>query len=219
MSWSDLGAWWISELETDPAYSEVVTPLLVEILQPMSGARYLDLGCGEGRVMRALAERGVVTVGIDLNERLASEAGVAVVGELPQIPFAAEAFDGVYSVLTLEHVADQETLFAEALRVTQAGGTLAIVVNHPVWTAPGSTPITDTDGEVLWRPGEYFATGTSEIPADNGTITFYHRSTSDLLNAAATAGWALRHMIEQPNHQFADQAGIPRLMACRWART
>jgi hypothetical protein len=87
-----------------------------------------------------------------------------------------------------------------------------------VWTAPGSTPITDADGEILWRPGEYFGTGTSEIRADKGTITFHHHSTSDLLNAAATAGWTLRQMIEQPHHQYADQAGIPRLMACRWAR-
>ncbi len=60
MSWTELGEWWLSEVEGDPAYEEVVTPLLVEIMEPRSEDTYLDLGCGEGRVMRAIAEVGVI---------------------------------------------------------------------------------------------------------------------------------------------------------------
>jgi hypothetical protein len=93
---------------------------------------------------------------------------------------------------------------------------LALVINHPIWTAPDSTPITDTDGELLWRPGEYFSTGKTEIPAGNGTVTFHHRTMASLLNSAAEAGWSLERVIERPHHEFEDQAGVPRLLACRW---
>ena len=39
---------------------------------------------------------------------------------------------------------------------------------------------------------------------------------SVLLNGAADAGWSLEQMIERPHHEFYDQIGIPRLLACRW---
>jgi hypothetical protein len=92
-----------------------------------------------------------------------------------------------------------------------------LVINHPTWTAPGSTPITDDDGEVLWRSGDYFGQGGhTDEPAGDRKVTFYHRTTAQLLNDAAEAGWSLEKMIEVPHHEFEDQSGIPRLMACRW---
>src|SRR5690606_21433074 len=70
-----------------------------------------------------------------------------------------DAVDGVVLVLVLEHIRDEEHVFAEAARVTRPGGVLAIAINHPVWTAPGSTPIQDSTGEITWRPAAHFSTG------------------------------------------------------------
>lgn len=219
MSWSYLTEWWLSEIAHDPAYEEVVTPLLLEVLQPEGGEAYLDVGCGEGRVMKSVVEFGAVVHGLDINPDLARQAGSAVVADLAAIPLRNDAFDGVYSVLTLEHVAAHRRFFTETARVTRPEGVLAVVMNHPVWTAPGSTPISDADGEVLWRPGDYFSHGSSEVPAAESTVVFHHRSMADLLNAASGAGWSLEHMIELPHHEYEDQAGIPRLLACRWRLT
>lgn len=216
MSWADLTEWWLSEIEEDPAYQDVVTPLLLEVLQPESDRVYLDAGCGEGRVMRAVAESGAAVDGLDINEDLVRRADAAMVADLVRIPVRDRHYDGVYSVLTLEHVVDHGAFFAEAARVTKPDGVLAIVINHPSWTAPGSTPVSDSDGEVLWRPGDYFSNGTSEIPAGEGSVVFYHRSMADLLNAASDTGWRFDHLVEQPHHEYEDQAGIPRLLACRW---
>ncbi|HUG08909.1 MAG TPA: methyltransferase domain-containing protein [Acidimicrobiia bacterium] len=218
MSWSELFEWWVSEVSEDPAYEEVVTPLLLQVLQPESGSRYLDVGCGEGRVMRTVEFRGASVVGLDLSYELVSRAGSGVVADMARMPMRDHSFPGVYSVLTLEHVADHETFFSEAARVTTPGGVLALVINHPTWTAPGSTPIADSEGEILWRPGKYFSGGSSEVPAGESTVTFHHRSLGELLNAAAAAGWSLEEMVEQPHHGFDEQAGIPRLLACRWRR-
>lgn len=217
MSWSDLGAWWLGELSGDAAYEDVVTPLLMEVFDPAPGRLYLDLGSGDGRVMRTLGELGAIPVGLEINESLAGIArGSVAVGEMPVIPFASASFDGAYCVLSIEHLADHAVLFEECARVVHPGGVLAIVMNHPVWTAPGSTPISDSDGEVLWRPGDYFSDGSSQVPAGEGTVTFHHRTLASLLQAAADSGWSLERMVERPHHELADQTGIPRLLAVRW---
>jgi SAM-dependent methyltransferase len=215
VSWSDLTDWWLEELSGDPAYEEIVTPLLLEVLVPAPGRLYLDVGCGEGRVMRHLSALGSIVQGVDVNPDLARRAG-GVVGDMLALPFGDGVYDGVYTILTLEHVEDHGTFFTESARVTRPGGVLALVMNHPVWTSPEATPIADIDGEVLWRPGEYFSRGVSVMAAGEETVSFHHRSMSDLLNAASDAGWSLQRMVEQPHHEFEDQAGIPRLLACRW---
>jgi SAM-dependent methyltransferase len=219
VSWSNLTEWWLAELRQDHAYDQVVSPLLFEVLRPVAGDTYLDLGCGEGRVMRSVEEMGAHVVGIDLNLELGSQAGVAVIAELPEIPMRHGSVDGAYSVLTLEHIAPHETFFRESARVVRPGGVLAIVINHPIWTAPGSTPITDADGEVLWRPGGYFGTGFTDEPAGGSKVRFHHRSMAELMNSAAGVGWCLEAMVERPHHDLPDQVGIPRLLAVRWRGT
>lgn len=219
MPWSDLTSWWLDELADDAAYESVVTPLLLDVLDPQPGGTYVDLGSGEGRVARAVDALGAVCFGVELNEDLARKSGMrSAVARLPSVPIRTDSVDGVFTVLVLEHIADHQLFFFEAARIARPGGILIVVCNHPTWTAPGSTPITDTDGEVLWRPGKYFSGGSSEIPAGESSVTFHHRSMSDLLNAASAAGWSLERMIEKPHHELKDQPGIPRLLACRWRR-
>ncbi len=221
MSWTQLGEWWRAELASDAAYEEVVTPLLLEVLQPQPGSVYLDLGCGDGRVMVQVSAAGAAPVGVEIAPdlaRLASTKAPTVVDRLPDLnAIRSQSVDGAYSVLVLEHLPETASFFAGVARVVRPGGVFGLVINHPVWTDPGSTPITDEDGETLWRPGDYFEPGgASEEPAGDDTVTFYHRSTAELLNGAASAGWSLELMIERPHHEIEDQSGIPRLMACRW---
>ncbi len=220
MSWSELTEWWLSEIESDPAYEAVVTPMLLEVLQPQTGSNYLDLGCGEGRVMRTLSHTGISAHGVELNPglaRRASSAGPTVIGMLPDLGFLRDdSYEGAYCVLVLEHIEDHDRLLAEAARVVKTGGALALVMNHPIWTPLGATPIAADDGETLWRSGEYFSPGTLSEPAGDHRVQFHHRTTGSLLEAAAAAGWSLERMVEAPHHELVDQAGIPRLLACRW---
>ena len=221
MTWSDMGEWWLTELERDHAYEDVVTPMLLDILDPQPGDLYLDLGSGEGRVMRAVQDRGSRAHGVELNRFLASRSaavGPTVIGELPDLSFfRSDVYDGAFCVGVLEHVPDHLAFFEAVARVVRPNGHLSVVMNHSVWTAPGSTPITDGDGEVLWRPGEYLSEGFLDEPVDHLTIRFHHRPISSLVNAAADSGWSLVRMIEAAHHELEDQSGIPRLMAIRWS--
>ena len=200
----------------------------MDLVEVLPGERYLDLGCGEGRVMQAIARRGGVSLGVDVAEPLLARAaahGEVFRAEVPPLDFLPDAsVDGVVVVLVLEHLADEAAVFAEARRVTGDGGSLVVVMNHPVWTAPDSTPIDYGDGEILWRPGAYFSRGSSREPAGDGQVEFFHRTMADLLTGAARAGWSLRRMVEEgvsPDQVeripgLAGQDHIPRLLGVRW---
>lgn len=194
--------------------------MLLGILDPVPGLTYLDLGCGEGRVMRSVSREGANVHGVELNPqlaRLAARTAFTMIGELPDLGFIRDdSYDGAYCVLVLEHIEDHGRLFHNVARAVRTGGKFVVVLNHPIWTAPGSTPVTDQDGETLWRPGAYFTSGTVDEPAGEQRVTFHHRTMAELLNAAAAAGWALEEMIEAPHHDDLTQPGIPRLLACRW---
>ena len=228
MEWSSLAGWWLDELASDPAYEEEVLPLALRLLDPQPGSTYLDVGCGEGRVMKGIADLGAEAVGVDVSPELvelASRFGKVHLADVPPFDFIGpDEVDGVVLVLVLEHIRDEEHVFAEAARVTRPGGVLALVINHPIWTAPGSTPIQDTTGEILWRPGKYFSTGWSDEPAGEATIRFHHRTMSRLLNSAAACGWMLGEMVEEGVTEaqiqrlptLRGQEHIPRLMGVRW---
>jgi SAM-dependent methyltransferase len=159
----------------------------------------------------------------------AASAGPVVVARLPDLSWLADrSVDGAYAVLVLEHLAELTETLAEAARVVRPGGVLAVVINHPAYTAPGSAPVLDpSDGEVLWRWGPYLEEGCSEVPAGDDAVTFHHRPMGSLLSAAAGAGWCLLRMIEvgvEETQAAADpllgaQRHIPRLLAARWLRT
>jgi SAM-dependent methyltransferase len=230
MSWENLGEWWLDELTSDPGYEEEIKPLLLDLLQPQVGELYLDLGCGEGRMMAALGSLGARVVGCDMLHSLLIRArahGGVVQCQLPELTWArSDSFDGALVGLVLEHVEDEWRFFEQAAKAVHKGGVLALVINHPIWTAPRSSPLEDGSGETLWRPGSYFGRGYSDEPAAKRKVRFYHRTIASLLSAAAQAGWDLRRLVESgisPKQierfpEYAGQEEIPRILGARWSR-
>lgn len=226
--WEAIDRWWLDELRSDPAYHDEVEPLLLELANP--SGRVLDVGCGEGHIMAGLSALGAMPFGIDVSAGLLAHAvrhGPVIRYRLPRLdPFRDDAFDGAVICLVMEHIADHATLLSELARVVKPGGALALVVNHPIYTAPGSAPIAEPDGEVLWRPGRYFDTGYSDEPAGKAMVRFHHRPLGALLSVAADSGWDLRRLEEfgvsdaqvTRHPPLALQRHIPRLLGVRWIR-
>lgn len=228
MSWASLGDWWLEELNSDPAYEDEISPQLLGLLRPVTGDCYLDVGCGDGRLMARVEAAGGRVVGCDLNLDLLRKVKSPVVQTiLPDLAWVrAGSFDGAYLGLVMEHLEDEVSLFQAIARAVRSGGVLALVINHPIWTAPDSSPIEQSDGEVLWRPGRYFGRGHSDEPAGRQKVRFYHRTLASLLTGAATNGWDLQEVEESGISpaavarvpDYAGQEQIPRLLGLRWLR-
>ncbi len=223
--WTRLHEWWIGELEDDPVYTDEIRPLIHGLLGPVAGSLLLDVGCGEGRLQRTLAVEGASVVGVDLSQELLVRASPPVVRlDLPDLGcFRQGAFDGAYVSLVLEHLEDERRFFGELSRVIRPGGVVAMVINHPIFTAPDSAPIQEPD-EIVWRPGGYFGRGFTDEPAGKRMIRFYHRTMADLLTAAADGGLCLVRLIElgvsdaqvRRTPVLGRQRHIPRLLGARW---
>jgi SAM-dependent methyltransferase len=213
----------------DPAYAEDIVPLALDLID--TPASLLDLGCGEGQLMRALPP-GVRAVGCDLSRSLLAVArgsGAAVCARLPDLGWLRSGtFDAAVAVLVVEHLDDVDGLFAEAARVVKPGGRLAVVMNHPAYTAAGAGPVVDqSDGEVLWRWGPYFDAGSSLEPAGDLEVRFRHRPLGSLLEPAARHGWHLERFVERGlgpaavarHPSLHGQEHFPRLLGMVWRTT
>lgn len=223
-SWDPIADWWIEEAASDPAYRLDVVPMLTALV-PTEPGLVLDLGCGDGHLASRIGER---VVGFDRSETLARAAAVrmpTVVGRAPDLRcFRASVFDGAVSVYLLDLLADDRSFFRSCAEVVRDSGWLVVVINHPVYTAPGSAPLIDEDGEVLWRWGRYFEPGWTDEPVGTETVRYEHRPVASLLSVAADAGWRLDAMLERslspatieriPGAYGQDR--IPRLLGVRW---
>ena len=97
-----------------------------------AGALVLDLGCASGRETVELQGAGLRVAGLDIAPaflRLARERYLAlgyVRGDALQLPFASGAFDGVWALASLLHLAPSEAPAAldEIGRVLRPGGVL-----------------------------------------------------------------------------------------------
>ena len=228
--WTELTEWWLKEAE-DPGYREEVIPLLFELLAPARGDLLFDLGCGDGRIQDLVAAHGAKAIGVDINielARLAARRHPVLLNRLPALPCVRDgSVDGAYMVLTLEHLNDSQMFFVETSRVVRPQGCLTVVINHPLYTAPGSGPVIDpTDGELFWRFGRYLEVGRTRDLAAGGFLEFVHRPIGVLLAQAAHAGWMLEDVRERGvgraaavrDDILARHGDIPHLMALRWRR-
>jgi SAM-dependent methyltransferase len=224
--WDDLSPWWVDAVRDDPTQSDDLLVLLSELVAGTGGAT-IDVGCGEGQAMRLL---GPPIVGTDASESLlrrASRAGPVVRALLPDLSWVRpHSFDRAICVGVLDLIADEQALFAGVAGVVRPDGHLVVVMNHPAATAPGSEPLVDPGGEVLWRWGSYLEPGDFDQRVEGHHVTLRHRPLARLLTSAAASGWSLQSMIERgPSAaaldrfpEYRGQEHIPTLLGVRWTR-
>jgi SAM-dependent methyltransferase len=121
-------------------WSADFTEFLAETLRPRSGNRILDVGCGEGLAEVSLGRLHISQirlVGIDLvvpkvisalretrahNQRVGFAAADAC-----RLPFIDGAFDSLFCVAVLQHIADPAAAVAEFARATAQNGRIMAV--------------------------------------------------------------------------------------------
>ena len=100
----------------------------LDLLDPQPGEAILDIGCGDGALTQAIAERGATVVGIDNSERMVIAAKArgldARLMDAAQLRFS-EAFDAAFSNATLHWVLDKERAARSIWFALKPGGRFA----------------------------------------------------------------------------------------------
>ncbi|MFI1992177.1 class I SAM-dependent methyltransferase [Actinoplanes sp. NPDC020271] len=168
-----------------PAYAKAVREAGVR-----PGDTVLDVGCGTGRALPALAgatgPSGRV-IGLDCTPDMLAEAcragrnGAAtlVVGDARRLPIGAATVDVIFAAGLINHLPDPVAGLTELARVTRAGGTLAMF--HPV----GRAALATRHGRTL-RPDEALGEGRlAPLLADTGWMLTSYEDGDDRFLALA----------------------------------
>ena len=180
-------------------------PSLRAMLPPVRGRRVLDLGCGFGWFCRWAASEGAATVvGVDLSERMLARACADTDdprirfehSDLEHIEIGPDAFDIVYSSLTLHYLADLERLMAQVARCLVDGGAFVFSVEHPIFTAPSSPRFVSDEDGIAWRLDRYLDQGPRTTDWLAPGVVKQHRTIAAHVAALRGAGFELAELVE-----------------------
>jgi ubiquinone/menaquinone biosynthesis C-methylase UbiE len=138
--------------ELVPAIFGPWAPVLVDLADPMTGERVMDVACGTGVVTRNAAQRvglGGTVIGIDVNPGMlaiarsqsAPQADYAPIewheASADALPAPDESCDIVYCQLGLQYFPDRAAALKEMRRVLAKNGRLALLVWRSIDYSPG----------------------------------------------------------------------------------
>jgi 2-polyprenyl-3-methyl-5-hydroxy-6-metoxy-1,4-benzoquinol methylase len=203
-SWHHNAQSWISAVRTGAIDSrlKVTDQAILLAVMGRQPEHVLDLGCGEGWLLRALAERGIKAVGVDGDPTLVEAARAA--GSSPVHLASYEAlveaqvnvgrdYDLICANFALLHQ-DVIPLLAAMNVLLVPRGTLLIQTLHP-WTAAAG------DYQDGWREETF-----SGFEGQWHPMPWYFRTLSSWFNALDMAGFRLVGL-QEPQH---PQSAVPQ---------
>lgn len=198
-------AWPVTAVHYGP---DIPTEEELRLLGDLRGKRVLDLGCGGGENLVALARAGATVVGIDysgeqlaLARQLVAEHEVRVElrqGDLADLAWVrAESLDLVLSVRAFGYVEDLARVFRQAHRVLKPGAPLVFSVTHPAWALDGRS---------------YFDRGPLRVQYGGVPFEVYRHTFSQLVTGLVRSSYRVDVVLEPE-----PAAGVPRSPAWKEA--
>ncbi len=142
--WEAAARDWLAWARTpghDVAFWEMNAPALGKLL-PAPGTGTVDVGCGEGRVGRILAQLGHRVRGLDSSPTLVEAARQAggyeevLLGDATALPWSANSADLAVAFMCLMDMPDPAGALREIARVLMPGGRVCIAITHPLNGTP-----------------------------------------------------------------------------------
>lgn len=191
-------------------------------LVPEPGRATLEVGCGEGRVARDLAERGHAVTGVDTSPtllRAAADAhpdGTYALADACALPFGDGSFDLVVAYNALMDIEDMAGAVSEAARVLAPGGAVCLCVTHPM------ADVGRFDGQHYFLARPYLQPGRFDgtFTRDGLSMTFkgHTRPLEAYTRALEAAGLVIEALREPPSPLEPDRP-VPMFLMLRAART
>ncbi len=208
-AWERNAAEWARWTRTpghDVYHDRLNWPAFCDLL-PLAGRRTLEVGCGEGRVGRALNSDGHRVVGIDSSPtlvELAREAGgyeELVCGDAAALPWESQAFDLAIAYMVLHDIDDLPGAVGEVARVLEPGRRFCLAIVHPLNRPPEAL-------EAYFEEHRF----AEELELDGLSMTFegIDRPLQTYTRALAEAGFLIEQLHE-PCPAATARAQAPRL--------
>ena len=206
-SWKKNSTPWVSAIREDEIESRllVTNQAIIDTVLAQKPGTVLDIGCGEGWLVRALSKKGVSSLGVDVVPELIEAAEQAGGGRFKTLSFEAlsgervkETFDVVvcnFSLLGNESVA---RVFQQAPSLLNAGGAIIVQTIHPI---AGCGEGEYKDG---WREGSWL--GFSEQFCD--PAPWYFRTLETWKSLFIENGFSLDKIVEPINPKTHTKASI-----------
>ncbi|MBF8723220.1 class I SAM-dependent methyltransferase [Pseudomonas guariconensis] len=203
-SWQHNAQAWIQAVRSGAIESrrQVTDQAILLALMSRQPQRVLDLGCGEGWLLRALAERGIEATGVDGDATLVEAARAAGSSNVYQATYeqliqtqvdVGQGYDLVCANFALLHQ-DIIPLLVTMRNLLTPGGALVIQTLHPWSMANG-------DYQDGWREETFAGFAGQWTP-----MPWYFRTLSSWLNALDMAGLRLASL-QEPQH---PQSPVPQ---------
>lgn len=196
-------------------HRKLAIPALVDLLQPVKGERFLDIGAGQGVLAPAIAETGAEYVGVDVSPKLLAYAKQyhgkhgkfyqADAARLFDTPALTEAsFDGVTFLLSIQDMNPLDEVLKSAAWALKAGGRIGLLMTHPAFRIPRQSGWGIDEGRKLqYRRIDRYLTPLP-IPMkphtgkESGVTISFHRPISEYVNGLSDQGLLIDRMIEIP---------------------
>jgi SAM-dependent methyltransferase len=234
--WDESAAAWIADMGEHGDFGRryVLDPVMVPLALAGRPKTALDVGCGEGRFCRMLAQHGVAVTGIDPTRALIEQArarhpgGTYIEADAAKLPLDDGAFDLVVSCLSLVDIPDAAAAITEMARVMRPGGRLLIANSNGFNTAgdgEGCGWARDADGRKgHFRIDHYLQERTQWIKWRGIRICNYHRPLSTYMKLLLAQGLRLTYFDEPrptadaPAARATDYVRAPWFLVMEWTK-
>ena len=205
-SWRKNVAPWIRAVRQEEIESRnlVTNQAVLDAIVSRTPTNVLDIGCGEGWLVRALVDKGIDAMGIDAIPEFIESANQAGKGRFKTLSYEecsispiGNTFDMLVCNFSLFGDASVNTVFESAKSLLNSDGSLLVQTLHPESIQQDATK----DG---WREGSWQGFSSDfQDPAP-----WYFRSTASWKQLFQRTGFALLDIIEPCNPRTGRPASI-----------
>lgn len=221
-AYDSIADWYHGWVDDAGAAGNGAIDAFLALIGPVAGQTLLDVGCGQGRLTRLVAQRGARLTGVDLSAAMLAFAQEAEEAEPLGITYihddaqklgtlADRSFDGALSFLALMDIPDLGAALRSICRVVRPGGWLTLAITHPCFEAPHARWLDEGSGRPARVIPAYFDEGfwRSTNPGGvRGQVGAYHWTLATYINALGDAGFVVER-IEEPQFSGAAVERVP----------